>query len=412
MKILWLSHLIPYPPKGGVLQRSYNLIRETSKYHDVTLLAFIQNDLMRTRFSSIDSGVEESLNHLGEFCNDIKYIKIPCEHSRFGKYHLALKSLFTTDGYTINWLKSGEMQSAIQLMKNKHQFDLIHFDTISLAPYISEFPQIPKALDHHNIESHMMLRRSAQESNPLKRFYFYLEGKKLLNYEKKVCSKFNLHLTCSTLDTDRLNEIDPSLDIQEIPNGVDVDYFFPCRENETKKHLIFAGSLNWYPNKDAMLFFINDIWPLLKESVPDIVMNIVGSSPPAELLKLASIDPQLKVHGFVDDVREYISSASIYVCPIRDGGGTKLKILDSFAMGMATVAHPTACEGIAVVDGTNVLLASTPDEFIEKIQLLINNDDLRITLGKNARQTAIEKYSYTSIGEKLSQQYLRIIDTI
>lgn len=409
MKILWLSHLIPYPPKGGVLQRSYNLVREISKHHELTLIAFTQNDLLKTMFPSIEIGIEESLEHLGEYCKDIKFIEIPCEHSRFGKYQLALKSLFTPDPYTINWLKSDEMRALINDVQNESSFDLIHFDTISLAHYIDEFAGTPKVLDHHNIESHMMLRRASQEKNLLKRFYYYLEGKKLLQYEKKICPQFDLHITCSSLDADRLNKIDTTLDVKEIPNGVDIDYFVPQPENETAKHLIFAGSLSWYPNKDAMLFFAREVWPLLKEKSPGITMNVVGSSPPQELLNLASNDKNFKVHGFVDDVREYISSASIYVCPIRDGGGTKLKILDSFAMGMATVAHPIACEGIDVEEGTNVLFASTPGDFVEKISLLTADAELRKSLGEKARQTVVKKYAYTAIGENLSSEYLRII---
>ncbi|MDT8283261.1 MAG: hypothetical protein RQ982_10715, partial [Gammaproteobacteria bacterium] len=187
MKILWLSHLIPYPPKGGVLQRSYNLVKEISKHHELTLIAFTQSDLLKTMFPTEQDGLKESQQHLGDFCKHVEFIDIPCESSRFGKYQLALKSLFTTDPYTINWLKSDTMRSAIRNIKNTGNFDLIHFDTISLAPYIDEFPDTPKALDHHNIESHMMLRRAEQENNLLKRFYYHLEGKKLLNYEKKIC---------------------------------------------------------------------------------------------------------------------------------------------------------------------------------------------------------------------------------
>ena len=104
----------------------------------------------------------------------------------------------------------------------------------------------------------------------------------------------------------------------------------------------------------------------------------------------------------MDDVRKYISSASIYVCPIRDGGGTKLKMLDAFAMGIATVAHPIACEGLDIKDGYNVLLATTPGQFLEKIKLLTTQPELRKNIGNNARKTAIDKYAFTTIGEKLS----------
>ena len=405
MKILWLSHLVPYPPKGGVLQRSYNLVRETCKHHELTLLAFIQKDLLKDRFSSIDAGLEEARIHLGEFCDHIEFVDIPCDRTRSGKHILALKSLFSRDPYTINWLKSDAMLSAIQNIRKQSDIDLVHFDTISLAPYISEFPDLPKALDHHNIESHMMLRRAELETNLLKRLYFYQEGKKLIRYEKNICPEFDLHITCSGLDSDRLSNVSKLLNIKVIPNGVDIDYFFPRPEFSRSSHLIFAGSLDWYPNIDAMLFFSREIWPLLKRKSPEMIMHVVGNSPPSELLALAENDDHFQVHGFVDDVREYISRASIYVCPIRDGGGTKLKLLDAFAMGMATIAHPVSCEGLDTTDGYNVVLAETAEQFANRIIELSNKPDLRRELGHNARRTAVEKYAFTKIGEELSALY-------
>ncbi len=408
MKILWLSHLVPYPPKGGALQRSYNLVREIAKYHELTLLAFIQVDQLRTMFDTVEAGLAEAKDHLKQYCEQVEFVEIPCERSRYGKHLLALKSLLTRDPYSINWLKSDDTLAAIKSINKQVQFDLVHFDTISLAPYIDEFPDIPRVLGHHNIESHMMLRRAELETNPMKKFYFWQEGEKLRRYEKKVCSAFDLHVTCSQLDSERLAGIVPGLTIHDIPNGVDVEYFYPQPKNEKQKHLIFAGRLSWYPNREAMLFFAREVWPVLKKRDPGIVMNVVGSSPPGELRNLASKDNNFRIHGFVNDVRDYISSASVYVCPIRDGGGTKLKMLDSFAMGMATVAHPIACEGLEAKDGQNVLLANTAVEFSEKIFQLVEDSGLRKNIGLNARNIAVEKYAFTSIGKNLSDLYMQL----
>jgi glycosyltransferase involved in cell wall biosynthesis len=301
------------------------------------------------------------------------------------------------------------MLSVIANIKEDYEIDLIHFDTISLAYYLPGFSGIPKVLDHHNIESHMMLRRAEQESNFLKRFYFNLEGNKLLRYERRVCCEFDLHITCSSLDSSRLADIDSSLTIREVPNGVDIDYFYPQSGKEIDGHLVFAGGLGWYPNADAMRYFAVEIWPILKKRVPDIVMNVVGKNPSVLLTRLGEEDSNFRVHGFVDDVREYIASASVYVCPIRDGGGTKLKLLDAFAMGMATVAHPAACEGLEVTEGKNILLASTAEEFSAKIDVLIRDKELRKTLGLNARKLVVEKYSFKTIGQHLSDLYSQMV---
>jgi len=350
MKILWLSHLIPYPPKGGVLQRSYNLIRELSKYHEVSLLAFNQSALLGSMFPSVSVGKEEAKKQLLAFCKDVEFVDIPSESSSSGKYILALKSLFSSSSYTTNWLVSKEMSSAIDAISGDNEFDLIHFDTISLAVYLPLFEDVPKILDHHNIESHMMLRRAEQESNMFKKFYYYQKGRKISSYEKAICKKFDLHITCSELDSQRLRNIDASLNVDEIPNGVDVDYFIPDFENEQGTRLVFAGGLNWYPNQDAMLFFARDIWPILKEKCPEVEMDLIGKNAPKELCELGQWDENYHVHGFVDDVRGYLSRASVYVCPIRDGGGTKLKLLEAFAKGKAVVAHPAACEGNDVTE--------------------------------------------------------------
>lgn len=410
MKILWLSHLVPYPPKGGVLQRSYNLIREICKYNDLTLIAFIQPNLIKSRLSKMDTGLVEAHECLSKFCDHVEFIEIPCERSSYGKYLLALKSLLTIDPYTINWLKSDVMKESIKRINNITAFDLVHFDTISLGSYIDEFTNIPKVLDHHNIESHMMLRRAVKEKNPFKHLYYYQEGKKLQYYEKKICHQFDLHLTCSPVDSNNLIKIDSSLAITEILNGVDINYFYPQLKNEMSKHLIFAGALNWYPNRDAMIYFADKIWPLLKKKIPDITMNVVGSSPPQKLLNLANEDDHFKIHGFVDDVREYISRATVYVCPIRDGGGTKLKILDAFSMGIATVAHPIACEGIDVCNGENVLLASSAEQFVSKIELLFTDTDRRRRIALNARALVERKYDFSQIGKKLSNCYQQLIN--
>ena len=123
MNILWLSHLVPYPPKGGVLQRSYNLIREVSKYHELTLIAFIQPDLLKSMFPSVDDGLNEAKEHLSSFCKKVVFIDIPCEQRLYGKYLLAFKSLFTENPYTINWLKSSDMQHALTEALKKNNFD-------------------------------------------------------------------------------------------------------------------------------------------------------------------------------------------------------------------------------------------------------------------------------------------------
>jgi len=403
MKILWLSHLIPYPPKGGVLQRSYHLLKQLSRYHDVDLLAFHQKNLMAPLVPSLQEGVETAREHLSEFCGRIEFFEIPAERTPFSKKWLAFKSLFTRYPYTLNWLLSDEFRKRLAEVVREGAYDFVHFDTISLAPFMDACPGVRKSLDHHNIESHMLLRRAGKERNLLKKFYFWQEGKRLERYEKQLCLQFDFNFTCSDLDTQRLLDISPDSRVHTIPNGVDVGYFKPSGKEEKNRNLIFIGGMSWYPNIEAVEFLHDEIWQVLQEMDSNISVDIIGSRPPTHIQRYDS--ERFHVHGFVDDILPIFDKALCYVCPIKDGGGTKLKILDALAMGKAIVADPVACEGINVTHGENVLFAETGAEYVEKIKSVVEDPVLRKKLERGARKLAVAEYSYDSIGRDLAGLY-------
>ena len=405
MRVLWLSHLIPYPPKGGVLQRAYHLLKEVAKHHDVDLLAFHQPNLMRPLVSSLDEGIKEAQQVLNGFCRKVEFVEISSQQGRFSNYFLALKSLLTQDPYNINWLKSPDYMKVLCELLQSSDYDLVHFDTISLVPYFNLVGKIPTVLDHHNIESHMLIRRAENESNVLKKWYFRQEGLRLEIFEKQFCPQFSLNITCSEIDKQRLQGIAPASWVEEVPNGVDVNYFKPDSSVEQEKSLIFIGTLNWYPNIEAVRFLAHELWPSLKAEVPGISIDIIGAEPPADIVRLSETDNDFRVHGFVDDILPFMNKAAIYVCPIMDGGGTKLKVLDALSMEKALVAHEIACEGISVQNEKNVIFAQSVDEYVNAIKLLIENEPFRRTMGAEARKLVEEKYAYEMVGKNLSNLY-------
>jgi glycosyltransferase involved in cell wall biosynthesis len=160
--------------------------------------------------------------------------------------------------------------------------------------------------------------------------------------------------------------------------------------------------MNWYPNVDAVLFLLQEIWPLVVRDFPLARLDIVGANAPESIKRAAKAHPGVAVHGYVDDIRPLVDSATLYVCPIRDGGGTKLKVLDALAMAKCLVAHPIACEGIAVTPGRDVVYASTAEEFANSIGRLFRDPSERRRIGAAARALAVERYSFASIGAGLS----------
>jgi glycosyltransferase involved in cell wall biosynthesis len=385
------------------------LIHELSKYHDVHVLSFVQKSFVETFFDSYEEGLKTSRNHLVNFCKKVEFVPIPCEKIPYGNHLLALKSLFTEYPYSINWLEDDFYKNKLISFIENERYDAVHFDTISLVPYKKYVKNIPTVLDHHNIESHMMLRRAEKEKNIFKRLYFYQEGKRLEKFEINFCHLFDMNITCSDLDSERLYEINPKVSVKTIPNGVDLEYFNPHACEFEKNSLIFVGSMNWYPNVEAMNFFVDSIWPKLKNHVHDCKLHIVGANPPESIQKMAEMDNDIKVHGYVDDIRPYLEKAAIYVCPIRDGGGTKLKILDALAMKKAIVAHPVACEGINVSPGKDVMFAETPDEFVNQILILLKDEQLIRIIGENAREVVQMGFSFQNIGRNIAKVFENLV---
>jgi len=398
MNFLWLAHAIPYPPKAGFLLRSYNLLRELAREHTVDVIAFIQERWVTTLFPSLEAGLKESRHELQQFCRNVTLLPIDSLKRPGGRNVTALWSLLSGGSYTTTWLVSSAARAAIAGQLKCANYDLVHFDTIGLAPYRDLADATPTTLTHHNIESHMMLRRAANATNLVARRYLQHEARMLADIERLTAHEFAAHITCSELDSMRLRQIAPDANTVVIPNGVDCDFFVSAGAAIRPNSLIFVGTMDWYPNVDAMLFFLREIWPAVKQREPSATMDIAGSNPPARLLQLASSLPGVTVHGYVPDVRPLIDSATLVVCPIRDGGGTKLKILDAFAMRKCVVAHPIACEGIDVTENKDVILATTPSQFVAAIVNLFADRGTRLAIGHAARSLVEARYSFRAIG--------------
>lgn len=401
--ILWLSHNVPYPPKTGVLQRNYNLIKEASKIGNIYLIAVFQKNILPINFDLV-----EIKRELGKFCTEIEIIYLPIDSSKLIWFYTAIKSLFTRDPFASNWLKSSQIKQSIEKLLGKVNFNIVHYDTISFAHYYCLTKHITCILNHHNVESHLMERRAKIEKNPFKRFYFKQESKKLKHYEKYYCDKFQLNFTVSESDKNLLQKVNPKIKCEIIPNGVDIAYFTRKKEQRVRGQLLFAGGMNWYPNRDAVLCLVKDIWPKIRKKYPETTMTIVGANPPQEIIELSNTDRRLKVTGFVDDVRPYFIRADMYLCPMRDGGGTRLKVLDTLSMETVLISTTMGCEGVNITPNENVLIADTPREFSNQVGRVLNDSHFRSILVNNGRKLIEQQYSWSVIGERLKNTYQSI----
>jgi glycosyltransferase involved in cell wall biosynthesis len=405
MKILWLSHVLPYPPKAGVLLRSYHLLRGLSKGNEVDVIAFNQPALMRSIVPDEQKGREDAVRKLSEFCAIRGVYSIPSDVSVWRRRWLVVKGFFGENGYTIDWLQSSEFAAAVRYAMQQTKYDVVHLDTISFLPFLPLVDRAPVALDHHNIESHMMFRRAGQEKGLVRRMYFSREAEKLEHWERYICTRVAHNITCSEVDTRRLREIAPGSSVSTVPNAVDCDYFSPGRVDVSRNDVIFIGTMSWYPNVQAVQFLICEIWPRLRERHPGLRLNIVGAGAPHWLIELGRNSQNVIFHGFVDDIRILMNRSAAFLCPISDGGGTKLKVLDALAMAIPLVAHPVACEGIDVTHGQSVLFAQSPEEYGQAMDRLLGDPAFAESLGRKGRDLVVKTYSAEGIGAQMRSLY-------
>jgi glycosyltransferase involved in cell wall biosynthesis len=332
LRVLFLSHFVPYPPKGGCFQRNYNLISRLGAEHDVHLLA-----LRHKRASHPGDETQHAQAELLRFCRSVEIIDISDATTGIGVAARAGRSLATGTALSVAIYSSPRVSEAIRRLRVSTSPDIVHFDTIGLAQYLPEAGGLPAIMTHHGAESHMIGRRITHEPNPLKKLFFRLEHARLREYERLMCSRFDTNIVMSDDDANIMRTIAPEAHFTPVENGVDVSYFRPGTEVRHRE-IVFAGRLDQYSNRDGILYFMREVWPTLRATHSDLVMHIIGNNPPAALDKVAAADSRVKLHGFVPDIRPYFARSMVAICPIRDGGGTRIKVLDALAQGMPIVS--------------------------------------------------------------------------
>jgi len=403
MKILLITHFLPYPPRGGCNQRGFNLIKQTAKHHELHLVTFYRKSHLQQ-----SEHLDESIEAMRQYCREVHVFPLPGDHSRLRYFTILILNLFSSDPYSAALYRSPSLQRKVLEMLGKHDYDIVEIGEIGLLNYARLAPGIPKLLVHQNIESQLLYRRAEVASNPLSRLYIRLQAYRTARFEHRAANLIERHTVCSDIDKTTIEKINPNINAIVVSNGVDTEFFKSTGEEVEPNSLIFVGGLTWLPNRDAMLFFKNDIWPLLKKKLTEIKITVVGSNPPAELMALAKTDKNFVVTGFVEDIRSLVSRAAVYVVPIRVGGGTRLKILDAMSMSKAIVSHPIGAEGIAVTEGKDIAIAETAESFADTIIDLLDNPDKRIEIETNARRTVENLYDWSRIASVLLHTYAEL----
>ena len=396
-----ITHFVPYPPNTGALQRNYNLLRQVALRHDVYLVTLTQKALIPN-----EQALADAIKKVSPYCKRIKVFPIPSDAHAVFYYLLLGCNLLSRKPYSAQWFFSRAMKKEIKKILHDVPIDLIHVDTVDLAGYVTDITSIPKVLNHHNIESELLFRRASHAKNVFMKWYLQMQTRKVRRFEKQMIPRFDKNIAVSSIDQAGISAMAMGKNAELVPNGTDTGYFSPSQSAQDCE-LIFAGGLNWLPNADAMIHFCTSIFPLIQKEAPEVIMNIIGTNPSAELKELSNKNKAIKVLGFVPDIRDHMARASVHVVPLRIGGGTRLKILDALAMGKAIVSTSIGAEGLDLTDGVDIMLADNDELFAKKVVLLLKNPELRKKMGEKGRETVEKKYSWTVIGPKLLEVYSR-----
>jgi glycosyltransferase involved in cell wall biosynthesis len=401
MRILWLGHFVPWPLRGGSLLRSYHLLAEAGRAGEVSFLGFRQSDLHPT-----PSSLEEGRSALAAVCARVRILGIPSERGPLFRERLVLQGL-RGKPYDEAWLSSEEMRRALVDEVATFGPDVIHVDTIGLAPYLSLVPHVPAILNHHNIESQMMARRAARSSNIVSRVVLRRQASLLEALERRWVPQARRNLVVSELDGERLVETVRGAVVEVVPNGVDIDYFRASRDRSVirPRSMVFAGGQNYYPNRSAMQWFLAKIFPLIRERYPDATMTIIGRNGSAGSEGVLESVSGVNFPGEVPDIRPIVSQSAVYVCPMLEGGGTRLKVLDALAQGIPLVATRMAVEGIPARDGHEALLADDARSFADAVCSLFESPAIGERLALCGRVLVESSFSWDVIGARLRGAY-------
>jgi glycosyltransferase involved in cell wall biosynthesis len=274
--------------------------------------------------------------------------------------------------------------------------DLCVADFLVAMPNLPAVGGVPVVLFEHNVE-HMIWKRLYQvEERRWRRALLAVEWRKMRRYEAEACARAGLTVAVSEADRALLAARAPGADIRAIPTGVDTSYFHPNGAAEAPGTLVFTGSMDWYPNEDAILYFLDAILPDVRREVPGVSLAVVGRDP-TDRLRAAGATAGIRVTGTVSDVRPYVAEAAVYVVPLRVGGGTRLKIFEALAMGKAVVSTRVGAEGLPIVSDRHFLQADSPAAFAKAVISLLKDADRRRALGLAGRRLVEERYSWSQI---------------
>lgn len=412
MHILFLTQILPYPPTSGPKVKTWHVLRYLSQRgHKITLAAFVRPE----EFPYIDE--------VKKICAAVH--AIPVYRSRLSDIRYFLRSLFSNRPFLVERDDLSEMRSVVNKVVTSEPVDVIHADQLTMTQFA--FPLILNnckkpalVFDAHNAV--WTITERMKENAP---FYLkpplWLETKRIKHYEGMIVSNFQA--TLAVTEPDRISLMDAVHEYQGdsssnvkpisvIPIAVDTNQIRPVAREENSLNILTMGTLYYPPNADGIRWFVQDVFPLVRQRMPKVTLTIVGKNPPKDFVRLAE-DPQsnVSITGFVEDLDPYFAKSALIVIPVRVGSGMRVRILEAFARATPVVTTTVGLEGIQAESGREVLVADNPADFAQSVINLLQDKTLQERLSVNGRHLVENKYDRQVVLAELDKTYKKLTCT-
>lgn len=374
MKILVVSPFLPYPNvphTGGKMV--FETMKTLSTDHEVHILARVEpQEILHAE-------------KLKPYCTEMYLYTFKTSKNR--------NPILIAFSYVVLGLKAN-------CLVRKNSYDLVQIEFTETGIAFRK-PSIPCVLIAHDVITKPAKRRFAAEKRPLQRTLTFLKFKTTEFIEKYISKKFDMVFTMSEYDRELLGSIDKAIKAEVSPDLIGLDFDVAIDDGRKEPcSLLFLGAMQRDVNVQAVLYFYENILPFIKKDFPDVKFYVVGNSPPSVLQKLAEMDPNLIVTGFVEDMREYFMRTTVFISPLLIGGGIIVKNLQAMSCGLPVVTTSIGNEGIAAVSGRDLFVADRAEEFADRVLELLKDPKLRKRIGDSGREFAQSRFSDDYLMEK------------
>lgn len=394
MKILMLTPYLPYPLLSGGQIRTYNLLKQLAKKHEITLFALIKDD-------SEKQHVEE----LEKYCTKVKVFKRSKHPFTLSNI---LKTAFSSYPFLVIRNHVPEVIKAVKKELSNTAYDVIHAETFYMMPHIPK-TKVPILLVEQTIE-YLGYESYAARSPKIVRPLLSIDITKIKRWETYYWKKCDVLISMSEEDKKYISSFIPNPQkVKVVANGVDTAWFNQKKAAPPNTPTVLSvGTFKWLPNVEAVHYLLDKVWPLVKATVKDAKLTIVGNEPTADVLAYAQEHTDITVNGRIPDIRDAFTKAHVLLAPVFSGKGTRYKVLEAMAAGTPIVATPTAVEGLDVQHGVHVMIGSTAEELSACTVELLNNTALREKLSRNGKEFVKKQFDWTLIANNLDTIYKTI----